>query len=161
MSKLIGRFGPEYWDKYGVYRTPLGFNLALLVLLRPFLVWLMSALTWRPDLDIMSVFFPSKSNFLVAIGIAAIALLPAVVFSMRRPASSQKWGRIWRHMRWPMLLAAVLDFGWLVMQAASNHYQFSFYLAGQIVLVSWVILYLINSRYLTCFFGDWPEPDTK
>ncbi|MBQ4814387.1 hypothetical protein A7985_24500 [Pseudoalteromonas luteoviolacea] len=157
----MGRFGPEYWDKYGVYRTPIGFNLTLIVLLRPFLIWLMSALTWRPDLDIMSLFFPSKSNFFVAIGIAAIALIPALVFSMRRPSSAARWGELWGYMRWPLLIAAFLDLGWLLMQAANGHYQFSFYLASQIVLVSWVILYLINSRYLTCFFSDWPEPEAK
>ncbi|KZN33301.1 hypothetical protein N480_24015 [Pseudoalteromonas luteoviolacea S2607] len=157
----MGRFGPEYWDKHGVYRTPIGFNLTLIVLLRPFLIWLMSALTWRPDLDIMSLFFPAKSNFFVAISIAAIALLPALVFSMRRPSSSTRWGELWGYMRWPLLIAAVLDLGWLLMQAANGYYQFSFYLASQIVLVSWVTLYLIQSRYLTCFFSDWPEPEAK
>ncbi|KZN29880.1 DUF2919 domain-containing protein [Pseudoalteromonas luteoviolacea] len=161
MSKLQGRFGPEYWDKYGVYKTPLGFNLTLIVLLRPFLIWLMSALTWRPDLDIMSLFFPSKDNFFIAIGIGSIALLPALVFSMRRPTSTPRWGDIWGYMRWPLLIAALLDLAWLLMQAANGHYQFSFYLASQIVLVSWVLLYLINSRYLTCFFSDWPEPEAK
>ncbi|MCF2860353.1 DUF2919 domain-containing protein [Pseudoalteromonas sp. SMS1] len=157
----MGRFGPEYWDKYGVYRTPLGFNLTLIVLLRPFLIWLMSALTWRPDLDIMSLFFPVKHHFFIAIGIATIALLPALVFSMRRPTSAVRWGTIWVYMRWPLVICAMLDLGWLLMQAANSHYQFSFYLASQIVLVSWVILYLINSRYLTCFFSDWPEPEAK
>ena len=27
-------YGPEYWDKYGVYRTPLAFYMRMVVLLR-------------------------------------------------------------------------------------------------------------------------------
>ncbi|MCO7188341.1 MULTISPECIES: DUF2919 family protein [unclassified Pseudoalteromonas] len=161
MSKLQAGYGPEYWDKYGVYRTPVGFNLTLLVLLRPLFLWLVSALTWRPDLDLMSLFFHSKQHFFVAVMIASLALIPTVLFSLRRPTSSPKLARYWRHMRWPLLIAACLDLVWLGMQIVQAHYQFSFYLAIQAVLVCWVILYLLKSRYLTCFFGDWPEPENN
>ena len=47
------RYGPEYWDKHGAYRTPIALHLTLLVLLRSYFIWLMAALSRRPDLDIM------------------------------------------------------------------------------------------------------------
>lgn len=156
--KSVTRYGPEYWDKYGVYRTPIAFNLALVVLLRPLLIWGFSALARRPDLDLMSLFFESKFHFFVASGIACIALIPTVVFSLRRPTSSPKLAVVWRYMRLPLILTAVLDLAWLILQAGKTHYSFSPYIAVQIVLVSWVLLYLIKSRYLSCFFGDWPFP---
>ncbi|MCF7516730.1 MULTISPECIES: DUF2919 domain-containing protein [Pseudoalteromonas] len=159
------RYGPEYWDKYGAYRTPIAFHLSLLVLLRSYFIWLMAALSRRPDLDIMSLFFNSKSDFFFSIGIAAIALLPAVIFCLRRPQdnpdSAKRLASIWRFMRWPLILCAIIDLGWLTYQAAHSHYQFSLFLACQMVIVLWVLLYLLKSRYLSVFFNDWPDPIIK
>lgn len=159
------RYGPEYWDKYGAYRTPIAFHLSLLVLLRSYFIWIMAALSRRPDLDIMSLFFNSKSDFFFSIGIAAIALLPAVIFCLRRPQdnpdSAKRLASIWRFMRWPLILCAIIDLGWLTYQAAHSHYQFSLFLACQMVIVLWVLLYLLKSRYLSVFFNDWPDPIIK
>ena len=57
----MNRYGPEYWDKHGAYRTPVAFHLTLLVLLRSYFIWIMAALSRRPDLDIMSLFFNRKA----------------------------------------------------------------------------------------------------
>ncbi|MBE0368980.1 MULTISPECIES: DUF2919 domain-containing protein [Pseudoalteromonas] len=155
------QYGPEYWDKYGVYRTPIGFNLTLLVLLRAYLLWIFSAVARRPDLDFMSLFFQSKQHFFVSLAIGTIALVPTVIFSLRRPTSSQVLAKYWRYMRWPLLITAAADLIWLILQASQSYYQFSFYLAVQMVMLLWVILYLVKSRYLVCFFNDWPEPESK
>ncbi len=154
-------YGPEYWDKYGVYRTPLAFNLTLVVLLRAYFLWTFSALARRPDIDFMSLFFVSKFHFFMALGIGTIAILPTVIYSFRRPTSSQKLAKIWRHMRWPLLLCACLDLTWLIYQASQAYYQFSMFLAVQMVLLMWVIFYLLKSRYLSYFFNDWPEPEKQ
>ncbi|WP_462176862.1 DUF2919 domain-containing protein [Pseudoalteromonas gelatinilytica] len=161
----MNRYGPEYWDKHGAYRTPVAFHLTLLVLLRSYFIWLMAALSRRPDLDIMSLFFKSKSDFFTAIAIAAIALLPAVIFCLRRPQenaeSAKRLSSIWRFMRWPLIMCAITDLSWLTYQVAHSHYQFSLFLACQMVLVLWVLLYLLKSRYLSVFFNDWPDPIEK
>ena len=58
----MSRYGPEYWDKYGSYRTPLAFHLSILVLLRAYFIWVIAALSRRPELDLMSLFFKSKDD---------------------------------------------------------------------------------------------------
>jgi len=58
------------------------------------------------------------------------------------------------------LVCAAVDLSWLVIQAAHSYYQFSMFLALQMVTVLWVLLYLAKSRYLTVFFNDWPDPET-
>lgn len=159
------RYGPEYWDKYGTYRTPIAFHLSLLVLLRAYFIWVIAALSRRPELDIMSLVFRSKHDFFSALAIGAVAIIPAVVFCLRRPQknvqSAFRLAKIWRFMRWPLLTCAVLDLTWLIIQAAHSYYQFSMFLALQMVVVLWVLLYLAKSRYLTVFFNDWPEPENK
>ncbi|MFY8327279.1 DUF2919 domain-containing protein [Pseudoalteromonas sp. ZZD1] len=159
------RYGPEYWDKYGTYRTPIAFHLSLLVLLRAYFIWVIAALSRRPELDIMSLVFRSKHDFFSALAIGAVAIIPAVVFCLRRPQknvqSAFRLAKIWRFMRWPLLTCAALDLTWLIIQAAHSYYQFSMFLALQMVVVLWVLLYLAKSRYLTVFFNDWPEPENK
>ena len=53
----MSRYGPEYWDKYGSYRTPIAFHLSVLVLLRAYFIWIVAGLSRRPELDLMSIFF--------------------------------------------------------------------------------------------------------
>jgi uncharacterized membrane protein YhaH (DUF805 family) len=161
----MNRYGPQYWDKYGSYRTPLAFHLSIVVLLRAYFIWAIAAISRRPDLDLLSLFYKAKSDFFIAIVIGAIAVFPTVMFCLRRPRDSQltseRLAKIWRFMRWPLLLCAMIDLTWLIIQAAHSHYQFSGFLAGQMLLVLWVLLYLARSRYLGVFFKDWPEPTEK
>ena len=161
----MSRYGPEYWDKYGSYRTPIAFNLSLLVLLRGYFIWVIAALSRRPELDLMSLFFKNKNDFFIAIAIGSIAIIPTILFCLRRPrdshSASDRLAKIWRYMRWPLILCAVIDLIWLSIQAAHSHYLFSLSLAIQMVIVLWVLWYLAKSRYLTVFFNDWPEPTEK
>ena len=161
----MSRYGPEYWDKYGSYRTPLAFHLSILVLLRAYFIWVIAALSRRPELDLMSLFFKSKDDFFIAIAIGAVAIVPTILFCLRRPRDShratQRLARIWRYMRWPLIACALIDLSWLSIQAAHSHYRFSLFLAVQMVIVLWVLWYLAKSRYLSVFFSDWPEPTEK
>lgn len=161
----MSQYGPQYWDKYGSYRTPVAFHLSVVVLLRAYFIWVIAALSRRPELDLMSLFFRSKSDFFIAIAIGSIAILPTLLFCLRRPRDSHKatdrLASIWRHMRWPLIVCALIDLTWLIVQAAHSHYRFSLFLAVQMVTVFWVLWYLVKSRYLTVFFKDWPEPTEK
>ena len=161
----MSQYGPQYWDKYGSYRTPVAFHLSVVVLLRAYFIWIIAALSRRPELDLMSLFFRSKSDFFIAIAIGSIAILPTLLFCLRRPRDSHKatdrLASIWRHMRWPLIVCALIDLTWLIVQAAHSHYRFSLFLAVQMVIVFWVLWYLVKSRYLTVFFKDWPEPTEK
>lgn len=161
----MSQYGPQYWDKYGSYRTPVAFHLSVVVLLRAYFIWVIAALSRRPELDLMSLFFSSKSDFFIAIAIGSIAILPTLLFCLRRPRDSHsatdRLASIWRHMRWPLIVCALIDLTWLIVQAAHSHYRFSLFLAVQMVIVFWVLWYLVKSRYLTVFFKDWPEPTEK
>ena len=161
----MSQYGPQYWDKYGSYRTPVAFHLSVVVLLRAYFIWVIAALSRRPELDLMSLFFRSKSDFFIAIAIGSIAILPTLLFCLRRPRDSHKatdrLASIWRYMRWPLIVCALIDLTWLIVQAAHSHYRFSLFLAVQMVIVFWVLWYLVKSRYLTVFFKDWPEPTEK
>lgn len=155
---MTQRFGPEYWDKHGCYRTPLGFILTLIILLRSYVIWLLAAISRKPELDLVSLMYQKKHDFFLALGIGAIALLPTLIYFLRRP-QYQHTGlkKLWRVSRYLLLLAVLVDGGYMLLQAADHYYRFSFYLAIQLVLVAWCGLYLLTSRYLSVYFNDWPS----
>ncbi len=153
---MMKKFGPQYWDKYGNYRSPIGLNLSFIILLRAYVIWIFAAISRRPDLDLMSIFYQDKRDFFTALVIGSLALLPVIIYFLRRPDSRLDLGFIWRFMRWPMILACILDLSWLVKQAAAQYFVFSSTIAIQFVLVAWVLIYLIKSKYLTVFFNEWP-----
>jgi len=150
------RFGPEFWDKHGVYRAPIALSFTFLILLRTYIIWIFSAVSRRPDLDLMSLFYRNKNDFFIALAIGTLALIPAVIFSLRRPSSNLKLAKFWKFMKIPLVLCCLLDLAWLLIQAKSHYFQFSGFLAIQLVLVFWVLIYLIRSKYLPVFFNDWP-----
>ncbi|MDP4982589.1 DUF2919 domain-containing protein [Pseudoalteromonas tunicata] len=151
-------FGPEYWDKHGLYKAPIGFVLTLAVLMRAYLIWILAAVSRQPELDIMGLFYRDKDQFFVALAIASISLPTVVLYFLRRPDAKPHLRRPWRFMKWPLVCCAVVDLVWLVLQSAHNYFAFSEFIAIQAMLLIWVLLYLFNSRYLPVFFKDWPEP---
>ena len=82
MSKATGvsrPYGPEYWDEYGVLKLSVGFYLLMILLTNSYWLWIMTAATMRPDLDLLSIFYPVKEQFLAAIAMQ----LPAMLFLMQ------------------------------------------------------------------------------
>ena len=75
----MSQYGPQYWDKYGSYRTPVAFHLSVVVLLRAYFIWVIAALSRRPELDLMSLFFRAKSDFFIAIAIGSIAIILSLI----------------------------------------------------------------------------------
>ncbi len=153
------RYGPEYWDKHGLYRAPLAFSLTLLVLLRTYLIWLVVAVSRRPELDLMGLFYANKQQFFVLLATALPALLVTIVFMLRKPDNHHRgmarW--LWRHSRWLLMLSVCLDMAALVITSSIGVFHFHAMVAVQGVLLLWVAMYLLKSRYLSVFFNDWPS----
>jgi predicted ferric reductase len=155
------RFGPEYWDKNGLYRAPVGFILVLVLLLRPYILWLLTVATRREDLNFIAIFYPLKQQFFVALSIAVISLVISLCYILRRPNASQWPKYIWRYARWLLLINVMLDLAWSVIQIQNQYFSFSTGLATQLMLLCWAALYLIKSRYLSVYFAEWPELESK
>ena len=155
----MSRFGPEYWDKNGYFRAPIGFMLVLLLLLRPYILWLFAAASRREDLNLMAIFYPQKQQFFVALALAGLSFVITICYLLRRPNAPQWPKHIWRYGRWILLINVSADLTWTLLQAKSQYYSFSLGLAAQLVLLSWAGLYLLKSRYLSVYFKEWPEPE--
>lgn len=153
------QFGPEYWDKNGLYRAPLGFKLCLVFILKPYILWLFAAASRREDLNLMAIFYPNKNDFFIALALGVLAIVLLVCYLLRKPNAAQWPKAIWRYGRAILLVSLVVDLAWLIWQAKQSYFAFSTTLAVPIVFACWALLYVVKSRYLRAYFAEWPELD--
>lgn len=153
------QFGPEHWDKNGLYRAPIGFKLSLVFILKPYILWLFAAASRREDLNLMAIFYPNKNDFFIALALGCLAILLTLCYFLRKPNAVQWPKHVWRHGKGILLVSLVVDLVWLFWQAKQSYFAFSPTLAVPIVLAGWAILYVAKSRYLMVYFNEWPELD--
>jgi len=102
------------YDKHGALKVPFTFYIGLVFLLRSFVVWVV-ALSYRQDSGgLLSLFYPSKSEFTMALIIALPSLIVAVVASLRRVGMGWFIQGLWRNVRGFMALAATVQLGYAV-----------------------------------------------
>lgn len=166
MAKLTPKkprrvFGPEYWDEYGVLKLSPGFYLLLVLLSHGYWLWLMTAATMRPELDLLAVFYPDRDQFYQSLLTGVPALIVMLCISFRKPNGSTIAKRIFSTGYWLLGISLALQ-GWhWFSEAQLGFYQFDWPKAGQGLALFWALLYWLNSRYLRQLFHEWPMPESK
>ncbi len=109
------RYNPfRDYDKYGCLKVPLAFYLGLAFLLRSYVIWVI-ALSYRQDTGgLLSLFYPSRSEFTMALLVGAPALIVAVIVSLRRVGMPQLAEKAWHNIRLVMATVALAQLGYLL-----------------------------------------------
>lgn len=104
------RYNPfKDYDKHGCLKVPLAFYLALAFLLRSYVIWIV-ALSYREDsAGLLSLFYPSRSEFTMALLIASPALIVVLISSLRRLGMPKFVQKLWHNIRAMMIIAAVVQ----------------------------------------------------
>ncbi|WP_127021186.1 DUF2919 family protein [Rheinheimera mangrovi] len=96
-------------DKYGLTRIPLRFYAVLLLVLRPYLLWILVLTMPEGGDKLLAAVYPQSSDFLIACLICAPLLLVVAALSQRKDKGSQGWFKLWRQSRWIMLAVVAID----------------------------------------------------
>ncbi len=96
-------------DKYGLTRIPLRFYAVLLLVLRPYLLWILVLTMSEGGDKLMAAVYPKSSDFLIACLICAPLLLVVAALSQRKDKGSKGWFKLWRQSRWIMLAVVATD----------------------------------------------------
>jgi hypothetical protein len=145
-------------DDYGLHKVPLRFYWLLLLLLRPYICWVLVLTLPQAQRSMLTLFYPLQRDFILACAVAAPLLLLLAALSQRKPKGTRGWRHIWRFGRSIMLGVAVVDFALTIM-----------YLPAQVMLdAPWRIvapvllmigcIWLLRSRTLKAVFAEWPQP---
>lgn len=156
-------------DQDGLHRVPMRFYLLLLVLLRPYLCWIVTLTLPVEQRAMLSYIYPHSSDFVRACAIALPVVLILAALTQRVPFDQKLkrgrakafWFAIWRQSRWLLLLVCSVDLFWTVSHLPP-------YVA---VTAPWLLLaplalvlglgWLVRSRRLPLIFTEWPEDKTS
>jgi hypothetical protein len=96
-------------DKYGLTRIPLRFYAVLLLVLRPYILWILVLTMPEGGDKLLAAVYPKSNDFLTACLICAPLLLVVAALSQRKDKGHQRWFRIWRQSRWILLAVVAID----------------------------------------------------
>lgn len=154
---------PPVWpvlDDNGLHKVPLRFYWLLLILLRPYICWVMVLTLPQAQRDMLALFYPRQADFILACAVAAPLLLLIAALSQRKPKGHSGWRHIWRVGRGLMLFVAVPDLILTVLHLPSQVMLDAPWRMLSPVLLLTGCLWLLRSRTLKLVFAEWPEPDT-
>lgn len=144
-------------DDYGLHKVPLRFYWLLLLLLRPYICWVLVLTLPQAQRSMLALFYPLQRDFILACVVAAPVLLLLAALSQRKPKGHQRWNYIWRYGRWIMLAVAVVDLTLTTMHLPAQVMLDAPWriVAPLLLLIS--CIWLLRSRTLKAVFAEWPQ----
>ena len=156
------RYNPfKDYDKYGCLKLPWALYLALAFLLRSYVIWIV-ALSNRQDTDsLLSLFYPNRSDFTMALVVALPALLCGVIISVRRVEMPRVGQISWRYIRPLVALAASVQLSyvlWLGHLSWHNlkHLSSTYPMVIEMVALCAIILYCAVNQRFKDVSGEFP-----
>lgn len=157
---MFRRYTPDNFDPQGYLKAPKGFYLLLVMLLRPYIIWVLSVANRQESTLLVESFYPLKSDFFIGLATGAGALLVFALSSLRRKDAHVWLPRCWGYsgrLLWVSLLA---DISLTLYMVKSHHFAFENEQAVVFLGLFFSVLYLFKSRHLNDFLQDWPEDIT-
>lgn len=145
-------------DDHGLHKVPLRFYWLLLLLLRPYICWVLVLTLPQAQRDMLALFYPRQADFVLACAVAAPLLLLIAALSQRKPKGKQGWRYIWRFGRGLMLAVALSDLVLTILDLPAQVMLDAPWRILSPVLLFTGCLWLVRSRSLKAVFAEWPEP---
>ncbi|WP_448549247.1 DUF2919 family protein [Thalassotalea fusca] len=107
---------PTDFDKFDCVKISPIIYLALMFVLKAYLVWILTVTNMQDRASIIQFFYPDKWVFFVNLASGAVGILALVVLTLRRPDTAQ-WVK-WLWQRYNLLIVFALIFDLLINIAA-------------------------------------------
>jgi hypothetical protein len=146
-------------DDYGLHKVPLRFYALLLLLLRPYICWVLVLTLPQAQRDMLALFYPQQSDFILACTVAAPLLLLVAAVSQRKPKGYAGWRYIWHFGRGLMLVVTAVDLVLTILHLPAQVMLDAPWRILSPVLLLIGCLWLLRSRTLKAVFAEWPEMD--
>ena len=143
------------FDFEGRLKVPLGFYLAVVYLLRGFIIWVIS-LTYSDDRSLLiGLIYSNVSLFKLTILTGLPALFTFLLFSLKKQKRKSWYKAIWRVQRRVLIAALLLDL-FIQFYTVSFHItQVHWIQMVLFILGSYLFWYWLQSQRLKRFFKHW------
>lgn len=154
---MFGRYTPDNYDKHHYLKPPIGFYFILLMLLRPYIIWVVSVANRNDTTVLLESFYPDKYNFFTALAIGAGAVFVTFMFSLRREKAYHWVAKLWPGGLWLLWGSWLADLGHTLYLVKKIHFNFEPSFAAVLLSLFFAGLYMARSVHLKDFFNDWPQ----
>lgn len=146
-------------DDKGHIKPPIFLYALLAYLARGWCIFIASLTQMGDRSELVRIFYPEKSDFLLALAAGAGAvLLYAVVIAERR--RSPLWLRpLFVRLKWALWVLLIIDGLLLGQRLFHSQFLFHWSLALDALVLFWSSLYVLKSKRLRYYLLDWPKAE--
>ncbi|MGB1199047.1 MAG: DUF2919 family protein [Thalassotalea sp.] len=153
----FSQLSPNDFDQFDCVKMSKWFYLLLLILLRGYIVWLMSVTNFKDRVGVIEWAYPEPILFYTSLLSGVIGLFVLLIMSLRRPNAANWIKSCWRKIR--VLLAFALCFDWLINVGA---YYYGIIYQPQIILfhgllVLLALILLFTNQRIKINIDEFPE----
>ncbi len=148
-------------DDKGHIKPPIFLYAILAFLARGWCIFIASLTQASDRAELVRLFYPEKSDFLLALaaGLGAVALYFVVLAERRR---SPSWLRpVFVQLKWGLWILLLLDAILLAQRLIHGQFLFHWSLALDALVLFWSCLYVYKSKRLSYYLADWPKETVK
>jgi len=151
------QYSLQDFDSYDCLKLSKRFYLALLFILRGYIVWLLSVTNMRDRVGIIQWVYPETSLFYLSLFSGLLGLFVLLVISLRRPDAHQWIQRSWPYSRVLIVLALLFDL--LTHTTGYFYWQLSSipWLITQAIITVILIVICYNSERLNLNLKEFPQ----
>ncbi|MCY7294191.1 DUF2919 family protein [Alteromonas sp. a30] len=149
----------NHLDQHGRVKPHALLWLIILLLLRPYLVLVLSLSTFGQDSSaLLALFYPNNHDFYLALVLALPAWFAASIVSFREglAKAGHRWVFFW--LKPIILLGLTLDVASHIAMAVQQHWRFNWSTALSFVFAGMAASYCMKSRLFSAFVEDWSQP---
>lgn len=146
-------------DDKGHIKPPLYLYFMLIFIARGWCIFIASLTQSSDRAALVSMFYPQKSDFIMALiaGFGALVIYGFIIAERKRKPS---WVRpIFTQVRWFLLILLLIDGVLLVERSINAYYLYSWSTGLDALLLFWSLIYLFKSKRLNYYFADWKKDE--
>jgi hypothetical protein len=159
MRRAVNFSHITWLDDRGHIKPPLFLYLMLAFFARGWCVFIASLTQASDRAGLVKLFYPEKSDFLLALasGVGALLIYGLVIAERRRGPDLLR--PLFAKSKWLLWLLLLLDAGLLLQRLLHANYLFSWSFGLDALILFWCSLYLLKSKRLHFYLADWTVTD--
>ncbi|WP_406663557.1 DUF2919 family protein [Gallaecimonas sp. GXIMD1310] len=145
---------PAHLDAEGRLKLPHTLQFLLWWLLRYPLIWVGSLMAGQRGGAFLNNVMPSFDRAWPWMLPALPAIFCLWLAGLRNIEASERFWWAWRQQGWLLVLTVVADLAMVIGAIIQAHGQYSFWLALELAIDGWALVYLLSSNYLPALWRD-------
>ena len=153
---LFTKYTPDDYDKHGYLKPPIGFYFILALLLRAYLVLILSVANRSDATALITSLYPNKYDFFAGLVVGIGALIVTIALSLRREKAQAWMAKIWHKGKWFLWTSWLLDLILTLYVIKKHKFNFEPQFALVMLGLFFAAWFMLKNSRLNDAFANWP-----